>query len=45
MKSLFSASVLTIAMAQRSMAVVVSPPWEGRNDLPERSSGLGGGSL
>jgi hypothetical protein len=41
MKPLFLASVLTVAMAQQSMAVVVSPPWEGRNDLPERSSSLG----
>ena len=36
---------LTIAMAQQSMAIVVSPPWEGRSDLPERSSGLGGRPL
>jgi hypothetical protein len=41
MKSLFSASVPTIAMAQQSMGIVVSPPWEGRNVLPEKSSGFG----
>ena len=45
MESLCLASALTIAMAKQSVAIVVSPQWEGRNDLPERSSGLGGRPL